>query len=125
MPGETSIFEGALVNLVVLAGTVPLVLFAMWWTGSYWVLMGFCLPWILLGAYIADRPTLPVWIEAGVCFLAMTGAIAYTVWSSKDAEPLFVLIAAFIAWCFGCMIGEAEKNKRIERQLEPEEATEE
>lgn len=123
-PAEPSVFEGALVSLVILAGTIPLVFFALWWTNSYWVLAGFCLPWLTLGAYVTDRPTLAVWIEAGVCFLAMTGAIAYSVWSSKDGSPLYVLIAALVAWCLGCAIGEAEKNKRMEQQREPEEAAE-
>ncbi len=125
MLDEPSVYEGVLVNLVILVGTIPLVLFALWWTGSYWVLAGFCLPWLALGASITDRPTLPVWIEAGVCFLFMTGAIAYSVWNSKDGSPLYVLITALVAWCFGCGIGEAEKNKRIEQQREQEGAAKE
>lgn len=103
--------------LVIMGTTIPLVWFAMWWADPAWPLLGFCLPLIFLGAVTEDRPTPAIWAAVIFCFLCLIGSIAYSVWETGEAWALGVLVPAFVAWCFGCTIGENEKKRRLKEQM--------
>jgi predicted Ser/Thr protein kinase len=109
--------ESFYTNLLVMGATIPLVWFAMWWADSEWPLLGFCLPMICLGASAADNVTPLIWAEAKVCFLSMIGTIAFSIWRTGEAWMLGMLLAAFVAWCIGCGIGDNEKKSRLKEQM--------
>jgi predicted Ser/Thr protein kinase len=113
-------------NLFIMATSIPLVWFAMWWTGSAWPLLGFCLPLLLLGAAMTeDGPTPQLWAQAAICFLCMVGTIAFTIWHTGEAGTLGVLLPAFIAWCIGAGAGETNKKKRLKEQMKQQKSKKE
>jgi serine/threonine protein kinase len=103
--------------LLIMGSTVPLVWFAMWWANSVWPLLGFCLPMLFLGAAMMDDPTPRLWTATAVCFLCMIGTIAFSVWHTKEAGTLGVLLPVFVSWCIGCGAGENDKKRRLKEQM--------
>ena len=104
-------------NLFIMATTIPLVWFAMWWADSAWPLLGFCLPWVILGAAAEDDAWPLIWPQAVVCFLCMIGTTAFAIWRTEEAWWLGVLLPAFVSWCIGCSTGETVKKKRLKEQM--------
>jgi len=102
--------------LLIMGSTIPLVWFAMWWADSAWPLLGFCLPMIFLGAAQEDDATPAIWAAAVLCFLCMIGTIAFSIWHTREAWMLGVLLPAFIAWCIGCGVGDEIKKTRLKKQ---------
>jgi serine/threonine protein kinase len=121
VPGETGEGPSATVwlraILLIMGTTIPLVWFAMWWADSPWPLFGFCLPLVFLGAASEDSPTPAVWAAVIICFLCMIGSIAVSVWHTREAWMLGVLLPAFGAWCIGCGVGDGIKKTRLEEQM--------
>ncbi|MBC8874309.1 MAG: serine/threonine protein kinase [Planctomycetes bacterium] len=114
--------EEFLISLIVVSATIPLVWFAIWWTATPWPLLAFCLAWLTLGCAVENAGGPLVWSMAAVCFLAMIGLIGFSVWLTKDAFPIAVLVPALVAWCMGLAIGQEEKKKRLaerEKQKDP------
>jgi len=109
-------------NVFIVGATIPLVWFAIWWTGSPWPLLAFCLPWIGLG-YAAETVGGPsVWAPAAVCFLAMMGLIGFSVWLTDDALAVAALLPATGAFMIGEAGGQQDKSKRLaeqEKQKDP------
>ena len=57
-----------------------------------------------------------VWAVSAMCFLAMIGLIGYSVWLTKDAFPIAVLLPALGAFFMGNAGAEQEKKKRLAEQ---------
>jgi len=88
--------------------------------------LGFCLPMFCLGAAATeDAPTPLLWALAAVCFLCMIGMIAFAIWRTGEAWMLGVLLPAFMAWCIGCGIGEANKQRRLAEQMKQQKSKKE
>jgi hypothetical protein len=114
--GDPSEMSEVLSNLFVLSATIPLVWFAIWWTETPWPLLAFCLPWILLG-YAFEYVGGPLVSAVGAaCFLAMIGLMGFSVWLTKDALAIAVLVPALGAFFFGSLCGEKDKTKRLAEQ---------
>ena len=103
--------------LLIMGSIIPLVWFAMWWGDSAWPLLGFCLPFIVLGAAATEDATPAIWAATILCFLCMIGSIAFSIWHTEEVWMLGVLLPAFSAWCMGLAIGDNEKKRRLKEQL--------
>jgi tRNA A-37 threonylcarbamoyl transferase component Bud32 len=106
-------------SLFVASATIPLVWFGIWWTGTPWPLLAFCLPLMGLGYATGYFGGGPIEAATAVCFLAMMGLIAYSVWLTKDAIAIAVLLPATGAFIIGGVNGQQEKRKHlVEREKE-------